>query len=211
MAEGAVAGFVVVMLLLVFTPGADWAYVVAVAAEQRSPWPAAVAGVASGYVVHTAAVAAGVAALVATRPGALAAVTVVGAGYLVVLGTRLAVRPGTAEPEPERARGGVAADGWRVALRGVAVSGMNPKGLLLYVAVVPQFVDPAAAWPVAAQTVVLGGLHMAGCAAGYAVVGLVAGRALRRRPRAGRAVTRAAGVAMVAVGVLLVAAPMTRG
>lgn len=42
----------------------------------------------------------------------------------------------------------------------IAASGLNPKGLLLFLALLPQFVRLDAPWPVAAQTATLGAVHM---------------------------------------------------
>ncbi len=64
------AAFWLVSFLLVLVPGADWAYVIAVGLRDRSIVPA-VGGVLLGYVLLTAVVAAGVAALVARSPAVL--------------------------------------------------------------------------------------------------------------------------------------------
>jgi threonine/homoserine/homoserine lactone efflux protein len=93
--------------------------------------------------------------------------------------------------------------------RGFGVSGLNPKGLLLFLALLPQFVRLDAAWPVAAQTATLGAVHMLNCAVGYLVVGQLARRLLRARPSAATAVTRAAGAGMVVVAVLLLVERLT--
>jgi threonine/homoserine/homoserine lactone efflux protein len=86
----------------------------------------------------------------------------------------------------------------------VATSGLNPKGLLLFVAVLPQFVDRLGGMPVAAQLGVLGAIHMANCAIVYLAVGTLARNALAARPTAAHALARAAGVAMIVLGMLLV-------
>jgi threonine/homoserine/homoserine lactone efflux protein len=192
--------FVVVDLLLVITPGADWAYVIAASLGDRSV-VLPVVGLVSGYAVHTALVAAGLGLLVATEPVILTGLTLVGAAYLLWLGGRVLARPG-----------GLAVDGaqtGRPVLRGLAVSGLNPKGLLLFLALLPQFVRLDAGWPVAAQTATLGAVHMLNCAVGYLGVGLLARRLLRARPSAALAVTRAAGAGMLLVAVLLLVERLT--
>src|SRR5262249_61807511 len=92
----------------------------------------------------------------------------------------------------------------RVAARGAATSGLNPKGLLLFVAVLPQFVDRHGALPVAAQIGVLGAIHMTNCGAAYLGVATLARNTLTGRPTAAHAITRAAGAAMIVLGALLV-------
>lgn len=89
-------------------------------------------------------------------------------------------------------------------LRGATISGLNPKGLLLYLSVLPQFLTPGdGRLPVAVQTTALGLLHMACCAAVYLTVGVLARRLLGARPAAARAVTRTSGAAMLGIGTFL--------
>jgi threonine/homoserine/homoserine lactone efflux protein len=90
-----------------------------------------------------------------------------------------------------------------VAARGAATSGLNPKGLLLFVAVLPQFVERHGGLPISAQIGVLGAIHMAGCAIAYLGVGTLAISLLAKRPSAAHIMTRAAGAAMVVLGALL--------
>jgi threonine/homoserine/homoserine lactone efflux protein len=90
-----------------------------------------------------------------------------------------------------------------VAARGAATSSLNPKGLLLFVAVLPQFVDRRVGLPVAVQIGVLGAIHMGNCAIGYLGVGTLARNVLTSRPTAAHAVTRAAGAAMIVLGTSL--------
>jgi threonine/homoserine/homoserine lactone efflux protein len=159
-----------------------------------------VAGLVAGYALHTVLAAAGLAVLVASSPGLLTALTAAGAAYLVWLGWGVLRRPGTpgaAAPAGETTRA-------RVFLRGATISGLNPKGLLLYLSVLPQFlVTGGAHLPVAAQTAVLGLLHMACCAAVYLAVGVTARAVLGARPAAARAVVRTSGAAMLGIGAFL--------
>jgi threonine/homoserine/homoserine lactone efflux protein len=205
MRAGAVASFVAIDLALVFTPGADWAYVISASLRERSVVPA-VAGLLVGYAALTLLVVAGLAVLIAATPGALTALTLVGGAYLVWLGATI-LRSRAADA------GQVAAprrSAWGVALRGAATSGLNPKGLLLYLALVPQFVNAGAGWPIAAQTGLLGVLHMLDCGAGYLAVGAFARVVLATRPPAARAVSRVAGAMMIAIGALLLLERLVR-
>jgi threonine/homoserine/homoserine lactone efflux protein len=198
MKAGLVATFVTIDVLLVLTPGPDWAYVLATGLRDRMVVPA-VAGLAAGYAALTVLVAAGLAVLITTRPGALTAVTLIGGAYLIWLGASVVSRPADADPlaRPPRASttGGVAA-------RGAATSGLNPKGLLLFVAVMPQFVDRRGL-PVAIQIGVLGAIHVVNCAVAYLALGTLARNLLARSPTAAHTVTRAAGAAMIVLGALL--------
>ncbi|MEU3857007.1 LysE family transporter [Streptomyces sp. NPDC028722] len=199
MDSGLLLSFLVVDLLLVCVPGADWAYVIA-GALRGSPVPRAVAGLVCGYALHTALAAAGLAVLVAGSPRLLTALTVAGAGYLLWLGWGVLRRPAV----PGAA--GAPPPAGRPFLRGATISGLNPKGLLLYLSVLPQFLTLRGAHlPVPAQTAALGLLHMACCAAVYLTVGVLARTLLAARPAAARAVTRTSGAAMLGIGALLLA------
>ncbi|MGW5255483.1 LysE family translocator [Streptomyces sp. NPDC004012] len=200
MNTGAMMSFLAVDLLLVCVPGADWAYAIAAGLRGRSVVPA-VGGLVAGYAVHSALAAAGLAVLVAESPGLLTALTVAGAGYLVWLGWGVLRRPGT----PGAAAGEDAdAGAARMFLRGAGISGLNPKGLLLYLSVLPQFLDTRGErLPVAVQTAVLGLAHMACCAAVYLTVGVLARKVLAARLAAARAVTRTSGAAMLGIGAFL--------
>lgn len=189
------AAFLAVDLLLVFTPGADWAYAIAAGLRGRSVVPA-VAGLIAGYAGYTLLAVAGLVVVVASSPTLLTALTVAGAVYLVWLGFGVLRQPPTltaSEPTVESSRA-------QIMLKGVGISGLNPKGLLLYFSLFPQFIHPAAGWPVAAQTGLLGALHMAACAVVYLSVGVLARTVLQTRPAAARAVTRVSGAMMIAIG-----------
>ncbi|MER5830406.1 LysE family translocator [Streptomyces sp. NPDC002130] len=192
------AAFLAVDLLLVFTPGADWAYAITAGLRDRSVVPA-VAGLVAGYAGYTLLAVAGLVVIVASSGTLLTALTVAGAGYLVWLGWGVLRQPAalTAGAEEPGAEGSSRA---RVLLRGIGISGLNPKALLLYFSLFPQFIDPAGAWPVAGQTGLLGSLHMTACAVVYLSVGVLARTVLRTRPSAARAVTRMSGAMMIAIG-----------
>jgi threonine/homoserine/homoserine lactone efflux protein len=199
MKPGLVATFATIDVLLVLTPGPDWAYVVAVGLRDQVVLPAVV-GLVAGYAALTVLVATGLAVLITTSPGVLTVVTVAGGAYLIWLGASVLSRPaeaGAFSPSPHPSSTA------RVAVRGATTSGLNPKGLLLFVAVLPQFVDRQGGLPISAQIGVLGVIHMANCAVAYLGVGTLARNLLTRRPTAANTVTRAAGVAMIVLGALL--------
>ncbi|RZU63268.1 threonine/homoserine/homoserine lactone efflux protein [Zhihengliuella halotolerans] len=197
-----VFAFWLVSTLFVVTPGADWAYAMSAGIRHRSVAPA-VGGLLSGHLLVVGLVAAGVGALLAAHPWALTTLTAAGCAYLVWLGVGTIARP--AVPSLGSAAGaslsgtGVS----RQVLKGAGISGLNPKVFLLFVALLPQFTDAAAAWPVAGQIGALGAVHLVSCAAVYASVGLAARRVLGARPTAARMVSRLSGAAMVAIGVIL--------
>ncbi|MGX5189133.1 LysE family translocator [Streptomyces avermitilis] len=195
MDAGTVAAFLAIDLLLVFTPGADWAYAIAAGLRDRSVVPA-VAGLVAGYAGYTLLAVAGLVVIVAGSASLLTALTLLGAAYLIWLGWSVLARPAT----PQASAEAVAVSRWRIVLRGAGISGLNPKALLLYFSLFPQFVHPGEGWPVAAQTGLFGTLHMASCAVVYLAVGVLARTVLKARPTAARAVTRVSGTMMIVIG-----------
>jgi threonine/homoserine/homoserine lactone efflux protein len=193
-----VAAFLAVDLLLVFTPGADWAYAISAGLRDRSVVPA-VAGLIAGYAGYTLLAVAGLVVIVASSATVLTALTVAGAAYLMWLGWSVLREPAAPAATPET----VASTRWQLALKGAGISGLNPKALLLYFSLFPQFIDPSGGWPVSAQTGLLGALHMTACAVVYLAVGVLARTVLRARPSAARTVTRVSGAMMIVIGGLL--------
>jgi threonine/homoserine/homoserine lactone efflux protein len=214
--------FLVVAGALACTPGVDWAYSIAAGLKQRSFVPA-VAGLCSGYVLHTVLMVAGLAALLAGAPGVLGWLTVAGAAYLLWLGfgTIRSWRGATFGPGAASASGANPADSkqaesnqFRTFLQGVGTSGINPKGLLFFVALVPQFVSPEASLPVPVQSGLLGLTFVLLAGVVYTCVALLSRKLLHSRPGAARRVTLASGIIMVALGTVLLSEqliPMVAG
>ncbi|QIS02403.1 LysE family translocator [Nocardia brasiliensis] len=199
MAVGYIVAFWTVSVLLILVPGADWAYAIAAGLRESSVVPA-VGGLLLGYVALTAVVAAGVAAVVDRNPVVLTALTVFGGLYLMWLGGTTLV----ASSAPTAVQGEGHPAPWGASLlRGIGISGLNPKALLLFVALLPQFTDRTGNWPLAAQIGTLGLVHTLSCAVIYLCVGVLAKTVLRARPTAARIVTRISGVAMLVIGGLL--------
>ncbi|MFD4942361.1 LysE family translocator [Streptomyces sp. NPDC058409] len=189
------AAFLAVDLLLVFTPGADWAFAISAGLRDRSVVPA-VAGLIAGHAAYALVAVAGLAVIVARSPAVLTALTVAGAGYLLWLGWSVLTQPATATAAGES----VGSSRTQVMLKGAGISGLNPKALLLYFSLFPQFLHPSTGWPVAAQTGLLSMLHLTACAVVYLTVGVLARTVLKARPSAARAVTRVSGAMMIAIG-----------
>jgi threonine/homoserine/homoserine lactone efflux protein len=193
-----------VCLVLIIVPGADWAFVVSTGLRGRSVVPA-VGGLVLGYTVLTAVVAAGVGTLVARDPVLLTALTVAGGGYLIWRGAATLAAPApdlraasaTAAPAPAPAGPTLA--------RGLGVSGLNPKGLLLFLALLPQFTDRHGSWPLPGQLALLGVVFTLTCGAFYLGLGSLVRAVLLPRPWTARAVTRLSGASMIVIGAVLLA------
>jgi threonine/homoserine/homoserine lactone efflux protein len=205
MAISSIAAFWAVTAVLVAVPGADWAYVIGTVLGGR-PVLLAVGGLAIGYATVTVIVAAGVGALVARTPASLTALTVAGGLYLIWLGVRTFTRPAghaVAAGPPGAPAGRAAGSGRATLVRGIGVSGLNPKGLLVFLALLPQFTSPRAGWPVTAQLAVLGLVFTVTCALFYLSMGSLVRRILAARPGVARAISRFSGAAMIVIGLLL--------
>jgi threonine/homoserine/homoserine lactone efflux protein len=92
---------------------------------------------------------------------------------------------------------------WETLVKGIGVSGLNPKGLLIFVALLPQFTDPDTRWPLAGQIGALGMIFVVTCGVFYLCLGSLARTILHARPATARAVSRIAGAGMVVIGALL--------
>jgi threonine/homoserine/homoserine lactone efflux protein len=155
-------------------------------------------GVHVGSVVHVAAAALGLSALLASSATAFAAVRYAGAAYLVWLGVqKLRTRHPLVEdavPPPASRK--------RLFAQGIVVNILNPKTAIFFLAFLPQFVHPQHG-PVAVQILMLGGcfilLGMLSDGAYATLAGLLAGR-LRRTVRARRRLDRASGVVFLGLG-----------
>lgn len=190
--------FWVMSFSLVMTPGADWAYAISSGLRQRGLFPA-VTGMLAGYVAITLVVAAGVGVLITRIPGALAAMTLAGAAYLMWLGIGVLRNP----PVPGDDGQSGELTRLRSVTRGFIISGGNPKALLLFLALLPQFTSPLGAWPVSAQILTMGLVQIINCGVVYTLVGLCSGLILRTRPQAARRVSQCSGTAMIIIAVVL--------
>ena len=216
MAVSSVLAFWAVAALLIMVPGPDWAFVLGSGLRGRTAVPA-VGGLVIGYGAVTTVVAAGVGALVARSPALLTGLVFVGGLYLVWLGARTLARPKAPGAHTDRgadAGAGIpparaAGTGRATLAKGIGVSALNPKGLLLFVALLPQFTSPRWSWPQSAQLGLLGLVFMASCAAFYLGLGAFALRISNARPATALALARFSGAAMIVIGALLLIERLT--
>lgn len=154
-------------------------------------------GIHLGGYVHVAAASAGLSALFLAVPPLYVAVKVAGAAYLVWLGWRL-LRQGEDGAMPEIPRKSAR----RAFVESIAVEVLNPKTALFFLAFLPQFVDPAAALPVAAQLLILGTLVNLTFTSADLVCVVLAGAVTRRLGRGGglRLARRAGGGLLIGLG-----------
>ena len=197
-----VAAFWAMSMLFVLTPGADWAYAISSGLRNRSVVPA-ISGMLSGHLAATVVVAAGLGLLLTGDPMILGVLTVVGALYIGWLGVGMIREQGGGELAAATDTQGTAASSSGQFARGVGVSLLNPKVILLLGALLPPFASPDAALPMPAQMMVLGSVHVACTAVVYFAVGLLAARFLSGRASVAGFVTRLSGLALIIVAAVL--------
>jgi threonine/homoserine/homoserine lactone efflux protein len=197
------ATFLVLAAVLVVVPGPDFAVVVRntlAGGRGRGVWSAF--GVAGAAAVQGVAAAAGLGALVLRVEPVFQAIRWAGIAYLVVLAVqslRSAARGGYAPLDGGRTGRGSAWAGWR---QGFLSNITNPKVLVFYLAVLPQFLSPGAGIGL------LLGYALSHAALGMAyLTGLTlllsrAGRVLARRA-VRRGLDAATGVVLLAFGARL--------
>lgn len=171
--------FAATVLPLICTPGPDLLFIASQSINAgASAGLRATAGVCAGYVVHSLLVALGLAAIVAASPLLFEALRWIGVAYLAYLALRLlrsAMKAGAVD-----VRTGTRGAPFR---RGFLTAALNPKGMMIYFAILPQFMRPDA--PAALQAIVLSAIFIALCGLFYAGLSLVLAYGGRRAGRAG--------------------------
>jgi threonine/homoserine/homoserine lactone efflux protein len=149
----AALGVAAIELGMVLIPGPNMIYLVSRSVTQgRRAGLLSLAGVACGFLVYLVAATAGVATVFAVVPALYTALKLAGAAYLLWLAFQ-AVRPGG---RPVFALRALPADPpGKLFTMGLVTNLLNPKIAILYVSLLPQFVDPARGG-VAAQSFALG-------------------------------------------------------
>jgi threonine/homoserine/homoserine lactone efflux protein len=173
----------------------------ALAEGRRSAW-GTVAGVAAGDLTAMTVSLAGMGAVLSASADLFTALKWIGAGYLIYLGVKLWRAPATLDaPSPGAARrSGAAMMG-----HAFAVTALNPKSILFFVAFLPQFIRADA--PVLPQLVLLGATFLVLAVVNAAAYALLAGgiRDAVRRPSVLKTINRVGGGVLVGAGILTAA------
>jgi threonine/homoserine/homoserine lactone efflux protein len=199
------AAFFGVAVLLALAPGPDNLFVMVHSiVHGRRAGMLVVLGLCTGLVVHTSAVALGLAAVFAASATAFQVLKLCGAAYLLYLAYRAFRAPAGATPEDRMPAMGR----WRTYGRGVVMNVSNPKVAVFFLAFLPQFVNPAAG-NVTVQVFFLGGVFIVATLLTFGAIANfsgVFGNLFRRSPRARRVLNWAAGAIFVALAARLAAA-----
>ncbi|WP_017624557.1 LysE family translocator [Nocardiopsis chromatogenes] len=196
------AAFAVASVLIILAPGPSVLFVVGRAlAHGRRVALASAVGNAIGAYALVMAVAFGLGPLVERSVVLFTVLKLAGAAYLVYLGIKAWRERGDLQAEVS----GAAAGGGlpRLLWEGFAVGAANPKTLVFFAAVLPQFVDRAQGH-VALQMLLLGlvfSVLAAVCDSGWALGASGARAWFARSPRRLSAIGGAGGLAMIGLGV----------
>jgi threonine/homoserine/homoserine lactone efflux protein len=130
--------FAAAAAILVFTPGPNTLYIIARSIQQgRTAGLVSSLGVEVGTLIHVAAAAFGISALLVSSALAFNVMKYVGAAYLIYLGVKTLLtkeRPPAAEAVEEKSLR-------RTFSQAVLVNVLNPKSAIFFFAFLPQFVD----------------------------------------------------------------------
>ncbi len=132
--------FASIIVVLALTPGPDVIYITTRGmAQGRRAALLSTVGICIGYLVYTMLAALGLSALLQSSAIAFDIVRYAGAIYLVYLGIRTLL---SKHGGPLRLRADNPAPAGRILQQGILTSMLNPKGILVFAALLPQFVNP---------------------------------------------------------------------
>jgi threonine/homoserine/homoserine lactone efflux protein len=202
MSADRVVAFAAMSFVLIVVPGPSVLFVIgrALAQGRRAVLTTVVGNTLGAYVVVVA-VAVGIGAVVERSAVAFTLLKLTGAAYLVYLGIKAVRARGSLSAE--LAGDGHSGGGVRTLAEGFAVGVTNPKTIVFFAAVLPQFIDPAQG-PVVVQMLLLGLIFNVIAVASDTVWGLVAAAArdwFGRSPQRLATVGGVGGLTMIGLGV----------
>ena len=197
------ATFFTASVLLGLAPGPDNIFVLTQSALRgKGPGLIVMLGLCTGLIVHTVAVALGVAVIFQTSAFAFSALKFIGASYLLYLAWQAYRAP--AEKIKNESSGIVH---YRTLYcRGIVMNITNPKVSIFFLAFLPQFADPTRG-PISIQLLLLGGLFILstilvfGC---IALLGGTLGQLLNRSERIQKILNKVAGTIFIGLALKLV-------
>lgn len=169
--------YIIVATALAASPGPDFMFVLANGMRHQAKGAIASSlGIAAGSVVHALAAAIGISAAIAASPMAFDLLRYGGAFYLAFLGIQ-AIRSffSNADAIPSDLKYDTAS-AWSLFQRGLITNTLNPKVIVFYLALLPQFVNISLGH-VGLQVFLLGCIHNAIGLTFLLIIGLAAGRA----------------------------------
>jgi threonine/homoserine/homoserine lactone efflux protein len=194
--------FFTASVLLAIAPGPDNLFVLTQSALWgKSAGLAVMLGLCTGLIVHSTAVALGVAVIFQTSALAFSALKFIGAGYLIYLAWqafRASAARFHAERSPETSL-------WKLYRRGIIMNITNPKVSIFFLAFLPQFADPLRG-SISLQLLLLGGVFILATILVFGGIALLAGtlgRWLNRSTRVQNIMNRVAGTVFLCLALRL--------
>lgn len=201
--------FILVSIVLGFAPGPDNTYVLMQSAISGTRRGIAVTmGLCTGIIVHTVAVALGVAAIFQASALAFTLLKIVGAVYLLYLAYGAFKASNQALSDTKSATTSTEKSIHSLYLRGILMNLTNPKVGMFFLAFLPQFVR-AEAGPIPFQIAQLGLLFILVTLVSFSLIAFMAGQIsgwLRRSPRAFPIMNKLVGCLFVGMAVKLATA-----
>ena len=195
--------FAIATVLFAYFPGPALLYTAAqtLVRGRRAGFMAAL-GIHLGCYLHVFAAALGLSAVLHYVPTLYVILKLAGAAYLIWLGISMwrqqTAAGGTLAPSAKSTR--------RALIESMLVEILNPKVALFFLAFLPQFVDPSAGLPVAAQFLILGIIVNLAFSSADIITVLLADKVvgyLRHSGRGGAIAQRIGGGVLIALGVKL--------
>lgn len=197
--------FLAASVLLALAPGPDNIFVLSQSAMHgRTAGLAVTVGLCTGLIVHTSAVALGVAVIFQTSALAFSLLKYAGAAYLAWLAWQ-AFRASGSKLSQVRA---IEVSRWKLYCRGIVMNVTNPKVSIFFLAFLPQFTDPERG-PVWMQVMLLGGLFLLSGLLVFSAISILAGTLgqwLMRSERAQVVINRLAGTVFLGLALKLATA-----
>jgi threonine/homoserine/homoserine lactone efflux protein len=197
------SAFFLASALLAIVPGPDNVFVLTQSAlHGRLSGLVVMFGLCTGLLVHTGAVAFGVAVIFQASALAFTLLKVIGASYLLYLAWQIF----RSSPEQIRLDGNSQRGMAALYRRGIIMNVTNPKVSIFFLAFLPQFADPARG-PISLQMVLLGGIFIVATILVFGAVALLGGALgewLNRSARVQRIMNWVAGTVFVGLALKLV-------
>jgi threonine/homoserine/homoserine lactone efflux protein len=199
------SAFFLVSTLLAITPGPDNVFVLTQSAlHGKLSGLVVMFGLCTGLLVHTGAVAFGVAVLFQASTLAFTLLKVIGAGYLLYLAWQIF----SATPEQIRVNKNPQRSLGTLYRRGIIMNITNPKVSIFFLAFLPQFAEPERG-SISLQMIILGGIFIVATILVFGAVALIGGALgdwLNRSARAQKTMNWVAGTVFVGLALKLVTA-----
>ncbi|KKJ78223.1 threonine transporter RhtB [Kiloniella litopenaei] len=202
-----IALFFPLCILLALTPGPDNIFVLTQAAlNGKLAGILVVLGLCTGVLVHTSAVALGVAAIFKASPAAFNALKIIGALYLLYLAWgALRAKTETITVDQQSQSGAQKIGYAKLYQRGIIMNVTNPKVSIFFLSFLPQFADPTRG-SMSLQMIQLGGFFILSTILVFGGIALLAGAVgeyLQRSPRAQTVMNKTAGIVFIALAAKL--------